>query len=106
MNVHRAALVALASLTLSLVLQAPARADVRGIWSAQTLSRPASPEYYYFGQDVAIDGGHLIVLAAYEGGQHALLYRRNTNGTWVFRRALESHTGSFVSADVATCKPL
>jgi hypothetical protein len=101
MNVRRAALVAFASLTLSFVLQAPARADVRGIWYTQTLPKPASPEYFYFGQDVAIDGGHIIVLAAYEGGQQALLYRRNSDGSWVYRRVLASHTGGFVSADVA-----
>ncbi len=48
-------------------------------------------------QDVAIDGGYIIVLAGYEGGQQALLYRRsNSTGQWVYRRALVTWTGAYV----------
>ena len=46
--------------------------------------------------------GYIIVLAAYEGSQQALLYRRNlSNGQWVFRRVLETYSGPYVRSDVA-----
>ena len=42
-----------------------------------------------------VTGQHIIVLAGYEGGQQALLYRRSSsNGQWVYRRALVTWTGA------------
>ena len=66
----------LASLIFSFALSTPALADVRSIDAAYTLMRPGGTAFTYWGQDVAIDGGHIIVLAGYEGGQQALHYRR------------------------------
>ncbi len=93
----------LASLALSFALLTPAlAADVRSIDPWQTLPRPPGSAFTYSGQDIAIDGGHIIVLGGYEGGQQALLYRRNSsNGQWVYRRALVTWTGPFVRSGVA-----
>jgi hypothetical protein len=102
MQAFRAGVYTLASLVLSSVFAPTASADVRTIAPAQVLARPATPTFTRFGDDVAIDGGHLIVLATHAGGQQALLYRRNnSNGQWVFRRALVSRTGAAVYAEVA-----
>ena len=102
MKAFRVGVFTLASLVLSLALSTPALADVRSIDPAQTLARPPGSAFTYWGQDVAIDGGHIIVLAGYEGGQQALLYRRsNSNGQWVFRRALVTWTGAYVRTGVA-----
>ena len=81
MKAFRAGLFALASLALL----SPAWSDVRTLRPAQTLAPPPGQTFTYFGLDVAIDGPHIIVLAAnYEGeqstGQYALLYRRGSNG--------------------------
>src|SRR5688572_16395109 len=78
-----------------------ARADVRTIWPIQHLS-PPNTSYYYFGQDVAVDGHKIIVMGAYEGGQAALLYQRaNSDSPFTLRRVLQSLTGPFVTAEVA-----
>ena len=102
MKAFRVGAFTLASLAFSFALSAPALADVRSIDAAQTLARPGGPAFTYWGQDVAIDGGHIIVLAGYDGGQQALLYRRmNSNGQWGFRRALVTWTGAYVRTGVA-----
>ncbi|HEY5760149.1 MAG TPA: hypothetical protein VIU34_30210, partial [Steroidobacter sp.] len=102
MKTFRVGVFTLASLALSLALSPPALADVRGIDAAQTLARPPGSAFTYWGQDVAIDGGYIIVLGGYEGGQQALLYRRsNSTGQWVYRRALVTSTGASVRASVA-----
>jgi hypothetical protein len=101
MNALRVGVFTLVSLVLSGVLSTPTRADVRPLNVTQTLTRPPSPTFTYWGQNVAIDGGYIIVVGAYDGGQQALLYRRNTGGQWVFRRALVTWTGPFVRASVA-----
>jgi hypothetical protein len=102
MQAFRAGVFTLASLLLSSVFALPAAADVRPIAPAQTLARPATPTFTRFGDDVAIDGSHIIVLARYAGGQQALLYRRNnSNGQWLFRRGLVARTGAFAHPEVA-----
>jgi hypothetical protein len=102
MKVCRAGVFTLATLALSFAFTSAARADVRPLDQVQVLTRPATPVYSLWGQDAAVDGGHIIVLAAYDGGQHALLYRRSSsNGQFVFRRVLASWTGTFVRAQVA-----
>jgi hypothetical protein len=73
----------------SVALFGPAWAEVRSIQPTLTLPRPPSPVFYNFGQAVAIDNGYIIVLGLYDGGQSALLYRRNsTDGKWIYQRAL------------------
>jgi hypothetical protein len=95
MKVFRVGLFALASLAML----NPAWSDVRTLRPAQTLAQPPGQTFTYFGSaGVAIDGGHLLVLASkYEGeqstGQYALLYRRASNGVWSYRRILQSHSG-------------
>ena len=90
----------LVTLAFSLAICAPARADVRSIDSVQTLPRPAG--YTAWGQDVAIDGAYIIVLAFNEGSQCALLYRRSAStGQWVYRRVLWTYSGPYVRYDVA-----
>ena len=54
---------------------------------------------------VAIDGGHIIVLAIKDGTTAqtyaALLYRRNiSDGKWVYRRTLVTAIGAFSRLDV------
>jgi hypothetical protein len=76
----------------------PAWSDVRTLRPVTTLAQPPNQHFTYFGDGVAIDGAHIIVLASnYEGeqstGQYALLYRRGSNGVWSYRRALQSHSG-------------
>jgi hypothetical protein len=81
-------------------ISAPARADIRSIDPSQTLPRPAG--YAVWGEDVAIDGGYIIVLARNEGSQSALLYRRSTSsGQWIYRRVLWTYSGPYVRFDVA-----
>jgi hypothetical protein len=89
----------LASLVLACAFSTPSRAEIRWIDPVQTLPRPAA--FTRLGEHVAIDGGHIIALGAYEGGQEALLYRRNSNGVWVLRRSLVTWTGPYVRSDVA-----
>jgi hypothetical protein len=101
------------SVVLFLALPPCARADVRalidGIYGAeraygptQTLTRPAGTEFTRWGTDIAVDNGYIIVLASYAGGQQALLYRRNnSDGRWVYRRALVTYTGAVVRSHVA-----
>ncbi len=101
MQAFRAGVFALASLVLSSLCAPTALADVRTIAPAQVLVRPATPTFTRFGDDVAIDGRQIIVLATHAGGQQALFYRRDTNGQWAFRRVLVSRTGAVVHADVA-----
>ena len=102
MQAFRVGVFTLASLVLSFAFSPPAWADIRPISPVQTLTRPPAPAFTGFGEDVAIDGGHIIVLASYEGGQQALLYRRNiSNGQWVYRRALVTWTGAYVQPAVA-----
>ena len=102
MKTFRVGVFTLASLALSLALSTSALADVRSIDPAQTLARPPGSAFTFWGQDVAIDGGYIIVLGGYEGGQQALLYRRsNSTGQWVYRRALVTWTGASVRASVA-----
>ena len=93
--------ISLASLALSFALSTPALAEVRSIDPAQTLARPGGPAFTYWGQDVAIDGAHIIVLGAYDGGQQALLYQRISSGQWIFRRALVTWTGAYVRTGLA-----
>ena len=96
MKVFRIALAALAAI----ILLGPARAEVRTIWPAQELV-PPNQTFTQFGLAVAIDGGAIIVLAEYEGGQAALLYRRTTtNGPWTYRRTLLSVGGPHDRASV------
>ncbi len=86
------------------LLSSPAWADVRSFRSAQTLDRPPNQSFYYFGLDVAINGGYIIVLAANQSAtaQAALLYRRdNSTGMFVYRRTLQSRTGTFQVGEVA-----
>jgi hypothetical protein len=99
MNVFRVGLSASALLAVSLAFSTPARAEIRWIDPVQTLTRNA--DFTFLGEHVAIDGGHIIALGGYEGGQQALLYRRNSNGQWVFRRSLVTWTGPYVRSDVA-----
>ena len=102
MKVFRAGVFTLASLAMSFAFSAPAEADIRSIDPVQTLARPTTQTYTTWGWDVAVDGGYIIVLAGYDGGQQALLYRRNnSNGQWVFRRALVTRAGPFVRSSVA-----
>jgi hypothetical protein len=113
MKICRAGVFTLASVVLSLALPMLAQADVRVLTDGafgptltygpiQTLTRPAGVEFTRWGTDIAVDGSYIIVLAGYDGGQQALLYRRNnSNGSWVYRRALVTYTGPFVRAHVA-----
>jgi hypothetical protein len=102
MQTFRAGVFTLASLVLSFAWSPPAWADIRPISFVQTLPRPPGTSFTQFGADVAIDGGNIIVLAGYEGGQQALLYRRNnSNGQWVYRRVLVTWTGAYVQSAVA-----
>ena len=61
--------------------------NVRTIYPSQQLLAP-NPDYTFFGQAVAIDGGWAIVLADRTGGRVALLYSRQPSGSWVYRRVL------------------
>jgi hypothetical protein len=103
MRFSRAGVSTLASLIVCLAFAAPmALAEVRPLEPVQTLTRPTTPAYTTFGDKVAVDGGYIIVLASYNGGQHALLYRRsNSSGQWLFRRVLETYSGPFVRWQVA-----
>jgi hypothetical protein len=113
MKANRVGLYTLASVVLSLTPPMMAHADVRalvdGIYGAeraygptQVLTRPAGTEFTRWGTDIAVDSGYIIVLANYAGGQQALLYRRNnSDGRWVYRRALVTYTGPLVRSHVA-----
>jgi hypothetical protein len=102
MQAFRVAVFTLASLALPFAFSPPASADIRPISPTQVLTRPPAAAFTRFGEDVAIDGGHIIVLANYDGGQQALLYRRNnSNGQFVYRRALVTWTGAYVQSAVA-----
>ena len=102
MQAFRVGVFTLASLVLSFACSSLAHADIRPISPVQVLPRPPATAYTRFGEDVAIDGGNIIVLAVYDGGQQALLYRRNnSNGQWVYRRALVTWTGAYVQSTVA-----
>jgi hypothetical protein len=93
MKAFRAGLFALASLALL----SPAWSDVRTLQPAQTLALPPNQTFTYFGQGVAIDGAHIIVLATRQDvGQYALLYRRGSNGVWSYRRVLQSRSAPVV----------
>ena len=104
MNVFRAGFLTLASLALLLAGPAPAQADVRSLHPTQTLPKPTNPSYQHFGVGLGVDGPHIIVLAMNEnaaGNTHAaLLYRRNSNGAWVYRRTLATATGFLVRNEV------
>jgi hypothetical protein len=113
MKTSRLGMFTLASVVLSLALPMLAQADVRalldGIYGTarpygptQVLTRPAGMEFTRWGTDVAVDGAYIIVLAGYDGGQQALLYRRSSSdGRWLYRRALVTYTGPFVRSHVA-----
>jgi hypothetical protein len=92
MKTFRLTAFAIASLTLF----GSAFAEIRSIQPTQMLTKPASPNYFAFGQEVAIDGGYIIVLAISDSTQAALLYRRNaSDGKWVYRRTLLSVNSQF-----------
>jgi hypothetical protein len=102
MQAFRVGVFTLASLVLSFACSLPAWADIRPISHVQVLPRPPASTFLRFGEDVAIDGGNIIVLASYEGRQQALHYRRNnSNGQWVYRRALLTWDGAYVPSAVA-----
>ena len=102
MKTFRVGVFTLASLVLSFAYSPGAWADIRTISPVQVLTRPPASAFIRFGEDVAINGSYIIVLASYEGGQQALLYRRNnSNGQWVYRRALVTRTGAYVTPAVA-----
>jgi len=61
--------------------------NVRTIYPSQQLLAP-DPGYTFFGQAVAIDGGWAIVLADRPGGRVALLYARESSGSWAYRSVL------------------
>jgi len=61
--------------------------NVRTIFPAQQLLAP-DPDYTFFGQAVTVDGNWAIVLADRPGGRVALLYFRESNGRWVYRRVM------------------
>ena len=85
----------------SLALLGTAWAEVRTIHPTQYLARPPGQTFSFFGYGVAIDGGHIILMAGNEGGQQALLYRRDSNtGNWIYRRVLASVTGPAVLGKV------
>ena len=91
-----------ASFLASLGALTTAWADVRYITPAQTLTRPATPTFEYFGMDVAIDGGYIIVIAGNAEYQAALLYRRSVStGQFVYRRTLQSRSGTSMVGEVA-----
>ena len=98
MKVFRAGAFALALLAVSLAFSTPSRAEIRWIDPVQTLPRPA--EFTLLGEHVAIDGDYIIAIGGYEGGRQALLYRRNSDGTWVLRRSLVTWTGPYMRASV------
>jgi hypothetical protein len=77
----------LVSLLLAVVLIPAAHARTHTVQLTQYLLSP-SPDYTFFGQRVAIDGGSIIALADRPGGRVALWYRRGTDGKWTFQRKL------------------
>ena len=99
MKVFRAGVFALALLAVSFAFSTPSRAEIRWIDPVQTLPRPAA--FTLLGEHVAIDGGYIIAIGGYEGVRQALLYRRNSNGQWVYRRSLVTWTGPYMRASVA-----
>jgi hypothetical protein len=82
---------------LALAFASHAWADAPILPFTQQLFVPDDPNYqswYTFGRDVAIDGGAIIVLTQFSGGQSALLYRRqSSNGPWSYRRTLLTVSG-------------
>jgi hypothetical protein len=101
MQVFRAGALTLAALVLSFAYSSPARSDIRPVAPTQTLPRPPGSAFTGFGDDVAIDGTNIIVLASYDGGKQALLYRRNSSGLWAYRRTLLTWTGPNLRSNVA-----
>jgi hypothetical protein len=95
----KAALRVLAGTLVSLALLSPAWADVRTLTFSQRLTPPPDQTFTTWGQAVAIDGNSLLVVAAYEGGQAALLYQ-NASGNWTYRRVLTSVAGPLVRTSV------
>jgi hypothetical protein len=93
------ALRVLAGVLVSWALLGPAWADVRTLNVTQRLTRPPNQTFTTWGQAVAIDGNSILVVAAYEGGQAALLYQ-NINGKWTYRRVLTSVAGPLVRTSV------
>jgi hypothetical protein len=90
-----------AGMLASLALVGTAWAEVRTISPTQTLARPTDRTFTQFAQGIAIDGSAIIVLAAYEGGQTALLYRRSSGSSlFTYRRALLSVSGPTAPARV------
>jgi len=89
----------LAGTLASVVLLSPAWADVRTLNPSFILMPPTDRTYTTFGQAVAVNGNSIIVVAAYDGGQAALLYRQ-TNGHWNFSRVLTSVAGPPVRTSV------
>ena len=85
----------------SFALMGQAWADVRTLHPVQHIDAPDG--YTSFGQDVAIDGGQMIVLGRYNGGQAALLYRRDpSTNQFVYQRVLQSISAtSVVGAEIA-----
>ena len=65
---------------------------MRTLQPVQRLPNPPNSPYEHFGLSVAIEGSHIIVLAIDEGTTSrryaALLYRRNSDGSWAYRRTL------------------
>ena len=88
-----------ASMLVSLALVSPTWADVRTLPFSFKLVPPTDRTYTTFGQAVAVDGSAIIVVAAYEGGQAALLYRQ-TSGRWNYSRVLTSVAGPSVRTSV------
>jgi hypothetical protein len=88
-----------ASTLASLALLSPAWADVRTLPFSFKLAPPTDRTYTTFGQAVAVDGSAIIVVAAYEGGQAALLYRQ-TGGSWNYSRVLTSVAGPLVRTNI------
>lgn len=94
------ALRVLAGTLASLALLGPAWADVRTLHFTQLLAPPPNQTFTVWGQAVAIDGNSILVVAAYEGGQAALLYQTEGNGNWTYRRVLTSVAGPLVRTSV------
>jgi hypothetical protein len=91
----------LASALASLVLVGPSWADVRTIPASQILARPTDQTFTQFAKGVAIDGAAIIVLAANEVGQSALLYRRSSGSSpFTYQRVLLSVSDPSAPAQV------
>jgi hypothetical protein len=86
----------------SLCLLTPAWAEISTVRPAQKLN-PPDGRYPQFGEDVAIDGGFVIVLAHNSTGQAAYFYRRDlATGTFGYKYTLlELATGPDATGEVA-----